>query len=160
MPVQTFTTLNDPSATDSFTNATGINASGDIVGFYHVSSVSHGFLLSGGFFTTIDDPAATLGTNPRGINDAGQIVGSFDDTGGRHGFLETTVANPAAPPGTSADMVLRGSNTSAAVMGQYEIYDIGSNTILAGYSLGRSLGHRALHHCNEHQRLGQRRGLL
>jgi hypothetical protein len=34
-------------------------------------------------------------------------------------------------------MVLRGSNTSAAVMGQYEIYDIGSNSILAGYSLGQ-----------------------
>src|SRR5262249_2160592 len=43
----------------------------------------------------------------------------------------------AARPGTSGDMVLRGSTRSAAVMGQYEIYDIGSNTILAGYSLGQ-----------------------
>src|SRR2546430_11501105 len=32
-------------------------------------------------------------------------------------------------------MVLRASNTSP-IAGQYEIYDIGNNTILAGYSLG------------------------
>jgi hypothetical protein len=34
-------------------------------------------------------------------------------------------------------MVLRGSNASLTVPGQYEIYDIGNNTILAGYQLGQ-----------------------
>ena len=97
----------------------------------------HGFLYSNGTYTTLDDP---LGTNTEalGINDAGQIVGFYTDSGLRgHGFLLTITPNPAAPAGTTADMILRGSNTSSAVAGQYEIYDIGNNAILAGYSLGQ-----------------------
>jgi hypothetical protein len=46
--------------------------------------------------------------------------------------------NPSPPGGTTAEMILRGSNSSATVMGQYEIYDLGNNAILAGYSLGRA----------------------
>src|SRR5262249_25560404 len=38
---------------------------------------------------------------------------------------------------------LRGANTSAAVWGQYEIYDIGSNWMLAAYSLGQARTHWA-----------------
>jgi hypothetical protein len=97
----------------------------------------HGFLYSNGTYTTLDDP---LGTNTEalGINDAGQIVGFYTDSGLRgHGFLLTITPNPAAPAGTTADMILRGSNTSSAVAGQYEIYDIGNNAILPGYSLGQ-----------------------
>jgi hypothetical protein len=52
------------------------------------------------------------------------------------GFLETTVANPVAPAGTTANMVLRIANTSPTA-GQYEIYDIGNNSILAPFSLGQ-----------------------
>src|SRR6266446_3271738 len=52
-------------------------------------------------------------------------------------FLEITVPNPPPPAGTTADMILRGSNMSPAVAGQYEIYDLGNNAILAGYSLGQ-----------------------
>jgi ELWxxDGT repeat protein len=48
-----------------------------------------------------------------------------------------TLPNPPPPPGTTADMVLRGSNTALAIAGQYEIYDIGNNAILAGYQLGQ-----------------------
>jgi probable HAF family extracellular repeat protein len=134
----TYTTLDNPlAATTHGTMPMGINNAGQIVGVYEDSSgIQHGFLYSGGFFTTIDDPSATGGTIPRGINDAGQIAGIFIDASGTHGFLETTLPNPAAPPGTTADMVLRGANTSA-IAGQYEIYNIGSNTILAGYSLGQ-----------------------
>src|SRR5207249_1716918 len=42
---------------------------------------------------------------------------------------------PNAPPpgGTTADMILRASRA----VSQYEIYDIGSNSILAAYSLGQ-----------------------
>src|SRR5262249_24601204 len=97
---------------------------------------THGFLLSGGFYTTIDGPSATTGTEALGINDNGQILGFYGNAGGVHGFIETKVANPAAPPDTSADMVLRAANTSP-IAGQYEIYDIGGNSILAGYSLGQ-----------------------
>jgi uncharacterized repeat protein (TIGR01451 family) len=44
--------------------------------------------------------------------------------------------NPSPPPGTTADMILRASNTSPTA-GQYEIYDIGNNAILAANFLGQ-----------------------
>src|SRR5262249_21393295 len=72
-----------------------------------------------------------------GINNAGQIVGEYLDISGHaHGFLLTITPNPPPPGGTTADMVLRASNSSLSA-GQYEIYDIGSNSILAAYSLGQ-----------------------
>jgi ELWxxDGT repeat protein len=43
-----------------------------------------------------------------------------------------TLPNPPAPPGTSADMILR-----HGADGLYEIYDIGNNAILAAYPLGQ-----------------------
>ena len=77
-----------------------------------------------------------MGTFPQGINAAGQIVGSYQDgSSGNHGFLLMISPNAPPPVGTTADMILRGSNTSPAVMGQYEIYDIGNNAILAAYPL-------------------------
>src|SRR5205823_8136214 len=44
--------------------------------------------------------------------------------------------NPPPPAGTTADMILRASNSSL-LAGQYEIYDIGNNATLAAYSLGQ-----------------------
>jgi probable HAF family extracellular repeat protein len=58
MPVNVFTTLDDPLATNG-TDAFGINAMGQIVGLYEDASGNHGFLLSGGTYTTLDDPLAT-----------------------------------------------------------------------------------------------------
>jgi probable HAF family extracellular repeat protein len=135
--VYSYITLDDPLAhRDTVPN--GINNAGQIVGSYvDASNHEHGFLYSGGTFTTLDDPLATKGTLAWGINAAGQIVGEYVDASGVHGFLATLGPNPPPPAGTTADMILRGSNTSAAVMGQYEIYDIGNNAILAGYSLGQ-----------------------
>src|SRR5262249_2726773 len=49
---------------------------------------------------------------------------------------ETEGVNPSPPPGTTADMILRASNTSP-IAGQYEIYDIGNNAILAASVLGQ-----------------------
>src|SRR5207245_7320496 len=57
------------------TEAFGINTAGDIVGFYvDTNFIFHGFLFSGGTYTTID---YTDGTTAYlfGINDLGQIVG-------------------------------------------------------------------------------------
>jgi len=47
-----------------------------------------------------------------------------------------TGPNPLPPAGTTADMILRGSNTSA-LAGQYEIYNISNYTISTSYSLGQ-----------------------
>ena len=61
MPVYTYTTLDDPLATNG-TAAFGINATGQIVGDYLNASGAHGLLLSGGTYTTLDDPLGTNGT--------------------------------------------------------------------------------------------------
>jgi hypothetical protein len=107
---------------------------GQIVGFFRDNhSVAHGFLFSGGTYTTHDDPSATNGTFAQGINDAGQIVGFYTNASGiTHGFLEITTPNPPPPPGTTADMILR-----HGADGFYEIYDIGNNSLLAAFQLGQ-----------------------
>ena len=66
LAAQEFTSIDPPGST--FTQATGINPQGDIVGTYFDSSGNaHGFLLSKGTFTTIDVPGSP-GTNANGIN--------------------------------------------------------------------------------------------
>ena len=111
MPIYTYTTIDDPLATNG-TRAFGINASGQIVGTYQDNTGLHGFLLSGGTYTTIDVPSAATGeTFVTGINATGQIVGTYADATGLHGFLETTFPNPSPPAGTTADMILRGANS-------------------------------------------------
>lgn len=61
------------------TSARGINARGDIVGFYNdAANVQHGFLLHDGTFTTIDFPLAGVrATIANGINPQGEIVGQY-----------------------------------------------------------------------------------
>lgn len=68
--------------------AEGINNSGVIVGLYlEANGAEHGFVKSGGSFTTIDFPKSTL-TDVFSINAQGQIVGRYTDTAGvTHGFL-------------------------------------------------------------------------
>src|SRR6266567_752329 len=77
-----FTDVDYPGAV--WTVPTGINDSGQIVGQYLASSgVRHGFLLSGGTYTTIDCPDPyTDGSNAVGINNSGQIVGFCSVPGG------------------------------------------------------------------------------
>ena len=48
MPVYTYTTLDDPSASIGTTGAQGINDTDQIVGEYSNATGQHGFLLSGG----------------------------------------------------------------------------------------------------------------
>jgi probable HAF family extracellular repeat protein len=81
-----YLTLNYPSAnTDTFAN--GINDAGQIVGSYNTGGHDHGFLLSAGTYTTLDDPSGS-DTEANGINNAGQIVGEYTDASGHsHGFL-------------------------------------------------------------------------
>lgn len=59
------------------TALSGINPAGDIVGVYtDAAGAQHGFLLSGGQFTTIDVPGAVT-TIARGIGPGGDIVGEY-----------------------------------------------------------------------------------
>src|SRR5438132_11876782 len=102
MPVYTYTTLDDPLAlATGSTSAQGINASGQIVGFYQNAGGFHGFLYSGGTYTTLDDPSATNGTLAQGINAPAQIVGHYLDASGTHAVLlpnSLNYATPADPP--------------------------------------------------------------
>ena len=69
-PSYTFSTLDVPGSSYASSGATGINASGQIVGWYNGG---HGFLFDHGSYTTLDVPGLTR-TYANGINDAGQIV--------------------------------------------------------------------------------------
>src|SRR5205823_14636081 len=90
-----------------YTYGQGINTAGDIVGYYFdASNNGHGFLLSGGTYTTIDYPG---GYNfLAGINDLGMIVGSVQfNNGGGFGFLydvQTGVFTEVNYPGASTTL--------------------------------------------------------
>jgi uncharacterized membrane protein len=79
----------------------GVNERGDIVGLYCdtpapcliVPTGTHGFVISGDEFQTIDVPTA-VATAALGINARGDIVGSYFDSARRiHGFLLTRSPN-------------------------------------------------------------------
>src|SRR5262245_15930287 len=103
MPVNIFTTIDDPSNNFN-TEAEGINGSGQIVGSFSRPSGRgtdfHGFVL-GGSFTTFDDPLSGERTQAVGINDTGQIVGSYADTQFHAFFLSGTVFFTLDPPSTT-----------------------------------------------------------
>jgi hypothetical protein len=55
-----------------------------------------------------------------------------DGTLSSNTITSTIIVGPTTPASTTTDMILRDSNN-----GDYEIYDIGSNAILAAYPLGQ-----------------------
>jgi probable HAF family extracellular repeat protein len=84
----TFTKINVPGSV--YTEATGVNNSGQVVGTYQdAGGFTHGFSYNGTSFTTIDYPAT--GYNyVFGVNAAGQMVGGYsvsNPLGPYHGFI-------------------------------------------------------------------------
>jgi probable HAF family extracellular repeat protein len=124
-PIYSFTTFNAPGATGFGTNAFGINDSGQIVGFFFDAgnTTTHGFLDTGGSFTTINAPGA-IDTYAYGINDSGQIVGSFVDALGSHGFVDTGGSFTTLP------RVATGINNSGQIVGSFGLYTGGSFTAI------------------------------
>src|SRR5437764_8969530 len=85
----TFFSVTDPFAKPgNNTTVNGINATGQIVGFYtDILNKLHGFLYTSGTYLTLDVPGASS-TLPFGINSSGQIVGVFTDSNSKvHSFL-------------------------------------------------------------------------
>jgi uncharacterized membrane protein len=77
-----------------YTIAYDINDAGTIVGIYFGSDDNeHGFIYTGGSYSTFPDPLAT-GSLPTGINDVGEIVGengngqSFTYSGGNYQVIQ------------------------------------------------------------------------
>jgi probable HAF family extracellular repeat protein len=115
MPINVYTILDDPKAT-SGTQAFGINASGQVVGSYSdaTGGGTHGFLYSGGTYTTLDDPDAgpTGVTIAQGINDAGRIVGyTIDQSGSEAGFIKTGAATRSSTLPAATEFGCMGSAT-------------------------------------------------
>jgi hypothetical protein len=73
------------------TEAWGINDSGQIVGRYTTAGMGHGFLLSGGTYTSID-VSGPYSTDANGINNGGLVVGTYFNPStnpSTHGFLRS-----------------------------------------------------------------------
>lgn len=128
----TYTTLDDPLATaytTSFTTfsgtlANGINAAGQIVGFYYDATGSHGFLYSAATgFSTLDNPGTT-DNGALGINASGQVVGGYADATGSYGYLYTpgvgfSQVNDPKALGTNASTFASGINDAGQIVGIY-----------------------------------------
>src|SRR5262249_32867630 len=85
-----YSTLDLPGWAGS-SHATGINASGQIVGYSAIfDGVGPGFLLQNGSYTTLDGPDLRF-AETHGINASGQIVGYYLDRTGP-GFLDSTLS--------------------------------------------------------------------
>ena len=147
-PTFSYTQLDYPGAKS--TSASGVNARGDIVGFYtDQADTTHGFLLSKGIFTTIDYPDA-LGTQALGINARGDIVGTqgsnFDigQAGGDvHGFLLRAGASNPEPidyPG-HLNTIAQRITDSGQVLGSY--HDRDTMATMHGFLLDKG-GYTAL----------------
>jgi probable HAF family extracellular repeat protein len=134
MTVYSYTTFDDPAATQQAggTGAWGVNDSGQIVGLYVNAAGEHGYLMSGGAFSTLDDPLAAGVTDAYGINNTGQIVGYYHNASGGHGFLFNpnggtwmTLDDPSAVGDTAAI----GISATGQIVGDY----VGSNGKFHGF---------------------------
>jgi probable HAF family extracellular repeat protein len=111
--------INAPGS--SYTSVSGINSSGQIAGIFYDAVGEHGFLYSGGIFTTIDVPGTSSGTVVNVINASGQLAGYFSGADGEdHGFLYsggtfTTFDAPGAFYSTSVDAI----NDSGQMAGNF-----------------------------------------
>ena len=96
------------------TSPNGINNLDQIVGVYvDANGGEHGFLLSGGTFTTIDFPNSVT-TNAWGINNRGQIVGLYvNANGSTDGFLATPEIEGPVFAGTPGMPNCHGESVSA-----------------------------------------------
>src|SRR5215472_19210427 len=93
----------------------GINPAGDYVGNYTDGvGKQHGFVFSGGQFTTIDVPGSLIGvpgnlpTVARGINPAGDIVGSFTAPYNPPASTTAPVDSPAYCPAAGSTACIKG----------------------------------------------------
>jgi hypothetical protein len=100
--------------------AIGINNSDAIVGYYF-SGKPHGFLYTGGTYTTVDYPLlGSLGTVAQGINDTGDIAGIYFDANDKdHGFVKTSAGFTTVDYPGSIFSGLVGINNAGQVAGYY-----------------------------------------
>jgi uncharacterized membrane protein len=119
----TFTQLDSMLPANTSAQATGVNDSSEISGFYvDSSSVNHGFLLIKGVVTVLDFPEATF-TQALGLNNLQEVVGTYMDAkGNTHGFLydskSKTYQSVNDPSGVDTTVV-NGINDQGQIVGFY-----------------------------------------
>jgi probable HAF family extracellular repeat protein len=92
------------------TSVRGINARGDVVGFYVAGGRQHGFLLTDGQFTSLDFPIPGVrATIANGINARGEIVGQYT----------APVHNSGNPPAEDSPLYCPSAADPACIKGFY-----------------------------------------
>jgi probable HAF family extracellular repeat protein len=131
-----FTPIDVPNG--FFTDARGINDAGQIVGSYDdARGIPHGYLYSGGRYTTFDISVSGTLTVAWGINNPGQIVGSvrgfgrFDPSSGY--VFDGSSYNLVNVPGAYSTQAL-GINSAGQVVGTYSTsrFGLGPGFVLSG----------------------------
>jgi hypothetical protein len=124
----TFTDINALLPANFNSQATGVNNSGEVVGFY-VNAAGNfvAFMDVGGTITSFEFPGS-LSTQALGVNNLGEIVGDYLDTGGvMHGFLDNLGAFTTLDPTGSTATTINGINDQGTVVGFF--VDATGNTI-------------------------------
>ena len=119
----------------SLTIVRGINARGDIIGFYvGLDGVGHDFLLRNGAFSNIDYPGDA---SARAMNARGDIVGAFGDASGGHAFLlRDGKFTKIDYPGASSTIAF-GINNTGDITGQY----VTASGVVRGFILSNGAFH-------------------
>jgi hypothetical protein len=120
----TFTDINGLLPVNQNSQATGINDSGNAVGFYlPTADTAIGFLDTGGAISTIDPFGSTF-TQALGINQAGEIVGFYvDGNGVQHGYVDIAGVFSSFDPVGSVNTTINGVNSAGQLVGFATIDD-------------------------------------
>jgi hypothetical protein len=124
-----YTNINNLLPANSNSQATGVNNSGEVVGFYQILGTANfsAFIDIGGVITSFQAPGA-VSTQALGVNDLGQIAGDFvDGMDVMHGFLDSGGVFTTLDPAGSTATTINGINDSGKVVGFY--VDATGNTI-------------------------------
>jgi hypothetical protein len=124
----TFTDINALLPANFNSQATGVNNSGEVVGFYqNAAGDFSAFMDVAGTITSFQFPGS-LSTQALGVNNLGEIVGDYLDAGGvMHGFLDNLGAFTTLDPTGSTATTINGINDQGTVVGFF--VDANGNTI-------------------------------
>ena len=125
----TFTDINALLPANFNSQATGVNNSGEVVGFYQYDAAGDfsAFMDVAGTITSFQFPGS-LSSQALGVNNLGEIVGDYLDAGGvMHGFLDDLGAFTSLDPAGSTATTINGINDQGTVVGFF--VDADGNTI-------------------------------
>ena len=115
-----FTNINALLPANTNSQATGVNNSGEVVGFWeNAAGDFSAFMDVGGTITSFQFPGS-MSTQALGVNNLGEIVGDYLDAGGMmHGFLDNAGMFTMLDPAGSTATTINGINDLGTVVGFY-----------------------------------------